>query len=131
MGMKLVKIYECLCDQTRLRILNLLGGGPLCVCDIQQVLGEPQVKVSKHLAYLRVRGMVSVRRDSNWMIYSLPTKRSAELERNLSCLQDCSGEEPAFRSDIRRLAQLAAALKKGGSCCSLTPKRSRKAPQTA
>ena len=37
--MKLVKIYECLCDPTRLRILNLLKSGELCVCDVQEVLG--------------------------------------------------------------------------------------------
>ena len=54
----LVQIYECLCDRTRLRILHLLGQGPLCVCHFQEVLGEAQVKVSKHLAYLRARALV-------------------------------------------------------------------------
>jgi DNA-binding transcriptional ArsR family regulator len=54
--MKLVSIYECLCDATRLRLLNLLLQGPLCVCHLQAVLGESQVKISKHLSYLRARG---------------------------------------------------------------------------
>lgn len=129
--MKLVKIYECLCDRTRLRILNLLGSGPLCVCDIQRTLGEPQVKVSKHLSYLRARGMVSAKRDANWMIYSLPSKRSAELGRNLACLQDCAGEEPLFRADRQKLAALEAEAKKGGSCCSPSNKRARRAPASA
>ena len=127
LGMKLVKIYECLCDETRLRILNLLGGGPLCVCDIQRVLGEPQVKVSKHLAYLRTRGMVTVRREANWMIYSLPGRRPQELERTLACLQDCSREDPVFRADRGRLGTLAAAQGKGGACCTPAPRRGRKA----
>ena len=30
--MELVKIYECLCDPTRLRLLNVLAQGPVCVC---------------------------------------------------------------------------------------------------
>jgi len=40
--MSLIQIYQCLCDQTRLRILNLLGEGPLCVCHFQEILGEPR-----------------------------------------------------------------------------------------
>jgi ArsR family transcriptional regulator len=102
--MKLVQIYQCLCDETRLRILNLLGGGELCVCHIQSVLGEPQVKVSKHLAYLKRRGLVSAQREANWMIYGLPGRPSGELSANLACLQDCARENPVFR--IGRLRKL-------------------------
>ena len=107
--MELVQIYECLCDATRLRILNLLGQGPLCVCHFQAVLGEPQVKISKHLAYLRTRGLVEAGRRGNWMIYTLPAKPSRELRANLACLQDCSAEEAIFRRDLGRLRQLDVA----------------------
>src|SRR3954451_18246136 len=86
----LVQIYQCFCDRTRLRILHLLARSPLCVCHFQDILGEPQVKVSKHLAYLRSRDMVTTQREQNWMIYSLPRKRAAELDNNLKCLQDCA-----------------------------------------
>src|SRR5205814_5315314 len=106
--MELVKIYQCLCDPTRLRILNLLARAPLCVCHFQEILGEPQVKISKHLAYLRGRGMVVAEREQNWMIYSLPQKRDAELEANLKCLQDCVQSDPAFKRDLRTLAKVSA-----------------------
>ena len=104
--MKLVQIYQCLCDPTRLRILHLLTKTPLCVCHFQEILGEPQVKVSKHLAYLRERGMVTAERQQNWMIYSLPQKRAAELENNLKCLQDCVQTDPVFKRDLKALAKL-------------------------
>ena len=104
--MDLIQIYQCLCDRTRLRILHLLGQGPLCVCHFQEVLGEPQVKISKHLAYLRSRAMVETERNGNWIIYSLPTKRAAELEANLKCLQDCVQSEPEFRRDLEKLTVL-------------------------
>ena len=104
--MKLVAIYRCLCDETRLRILHLLSVRPLCVCHLQEILGEPQVKISKHLAYLKVQGMAESRRHQNWMIYSLPRKRSSELETNLKCLQDCVSTEPVFKKDLRALANL-------------------------
>ena len=82
--MDLVSIYECLCDRTRLRIIHLLGSGPLCVCHLQEILEEPQVKISKHLSYLKERAMVEAERQANWMIYRLPAKRSRELDANLA-----------------------------------------------
>jgi ArsR family transcriptional regulator len=117
-GMKLLKIYQCLCDQTRLRILNLLAGGDLCVCHIQSVLGEPQVKVSKHLAYLKARGMVASRRKANWMVYSLPGAKTRELAANLACLQDCTREDPVFKSDRSRLRELKCSFDESSpECC--------------
>ena len=104
--MELAQIYHCFCDQTRLRILHLLTQSPLCVCHFQEILGEPQVKISKHLAYLRERGMVVAQREQNWMIYSLPEKRAPELERNLKCLQDCAQSDKVFASDLRNLSRL-------------------------
>jgi ArsR family transcriptional regulator len=125
--MKLVQIYECLCDETRLRILNLLGGGELCVCHIQGVLGEPQVKVSKHLAYLKRRGLVTVRREANWKIYGLPGSPSAELSSNLACLQDCAREDPKFRRDTTRLRKLREGFEASGPERCRAPARSREA----
>jgi ArsR family transcriptional regulator len=117
MDMKLVQIYQCLCDQTRLRILNLLNGGELCVCQIQEILGEPQVKVSKHLAYLRAHGLVVARREANWMVYGLPARPSGELAANLACLQDCAREDPAFRADAGRLAKLRRKFTENSPIC--------------
>jgi ArsR family transcriptional regulator len=102
----LIQIYQCFCDRTRLRILHLLTKSPLCVCHFQEVLGEPQVKISKHLAYLRSRGMVNTRREQNWVIYSLPEERAAELERNLKCLQDCVQTDRAFKRDMEKVSKL-------------------------
>jgi ArsR family transcriptional regulator, arsenate/arsenite/antimonite-responsive transcriptional repressor len=104
--MDLVQIYQCFCDRTRLRILHLLTKSPLCVCHFQTILGEPQVKISKHLAYLRDRGLVEVERDQNWMVYSLPKKRAPELEANLQCLQDCVQSDKAFASDLKKLTAI-------------------------
>jgi len=109
--MDLIQIYQCFCDRTRLRILHLLTKSPLCVCHFQDILDEPQVKISKHLAYLRVRGMVSTQKEQNWVIYSLAQRRSNELERNLKCLQDCVQTDAAFQRDMEKLSKLAK------SCC--------------
>jgi ArsR family transcriptional regulator len=104
--MDLVKIYQCFCDRTRLRILHLLAKSPLCVCHFQDILDEPQVKISKHLAYLRRSGVVSTEREQNWIIYSLPSERPTGLDYNLKCLQDCVQKEPLFKRDLQKLARL-------------------------
>lgn len=125
-AVKLVQIYQCLCDETRLRLLHLLLRGPLCVCHFQSVLGEPQVKISKHLGYLKARGLVVASRLGNWMIYALPPEkaRPAELQANLACLQDCAAENAVFKRDLARLAKLdlacapvAAVRGTGKGCC--------------
>lgn len=115
-GVELVKIYECLCDLTRLRLLHVLAQGPLCVCHFQAVLAEPQVKISKHLGYLRGRGLVECERRGNWMVYALPAKPSRELAANLACLQDCARENSVFRRDLARLERLAPRLAETGPC---------------
>ena len=109
--MDLIQIYQCFCDRTRLRILHLLTKSPLCVCHFQDILGEPQVKISKHLRYLRERGMVQTQQEKNWVIYSLRSKPDRELETNLRCLQDCVQTDPAFKADLRKLTRLRS------TCC--------------
>ena len=123
---QLIQIYQCFCDETRLRILNVLSRGPLCVCHLQELLGESQVKVSKHLGFLKGKGLVEVERHQNWMIYSLPAKRAAELDANLQCLQDCVQSHPIFKSDLRRLAAMRPKtgwLAQVSTCCAKKPKR--------
>ena len=99
----LIEVYNCLCDETRLRIVHLLAQSPLCVCHLQDILSLPQVATSKHLSYLRKRGLVESRRHEQWMVYSLPAERPRELDWQLRCLQDCLTTHPVFRGDRRRL----------------------------
>ena len=121
-GMELVEIYECLCDVTRLRLLNVLAPGPLCVCHFQEVLREPQVKISKHLAYLRERGLVECERSGNWVIYELPAKPPRELRANLACLQDCARENAVFQRDLTRLKNRARQFAATSPCgCAPAP----------
>jgi len=127
--MDLVRIHKCLCDRTRLRIVNLLLGGPLCVCHLQEVLREPQVKVSRHLAYLRQRGLLVAERCGQWMIYRLPEDPPPALSGQLACLQDAAAEEAVFRQDGQRLAKLRKNLGADSPSCvrQARPSRHRRA----
>jgi DNA-binding transcriptional ArsR family regulator len=71
---------------------------------MQEILGEPQVKISKHLNYLKARRMVEVHSEANWRIYRLPAKRSPELAANLACLRECLEGDRLIKRDNLRLA---------------------------
>lgn len=73
---KLEDIFAALADRTRLRLLNLMRDGEVCVCFFAEALGTNNPKISRHLSYLKRAGLVSARRDGKWMHYSL--KRPAD-----------------------------------------------------
>ena len=67
----LLAALKALSDETRLRIINLLYNGELCVCDIMETLQITQAKASRHLIYLKNAGLVKDRRAAQWAWYAL------------------------------------------------------------
>lgn len=108
--MDLISIYKCLCDQQRLRILNLLRDGPLCVCHIMEILRADQVKISKQLRYMKQLGMVEAERQAQWMVYRLADPKHPVLAKNLKCLQDCKPEAACFAEDTARRKKILSRL---------------------
>lgn len=112
--MDYIEVFKCLCDVQRLRILNLLREGPLCVCHLMEILDAEQVKISKQLKYLKDHGMVEAERDAQWMIYRLADPENRLLQENLSCLQDCAAEELGLAADLARRAEIIQRLQACG-----------------
>ena len=54
----LLAVFKALSEETRLRIVKLLEGGELCVCDLVAALDMSQPKVSFHLNVLKEAGLV-------------------------------------------------------------------------
>lgn len=99
----LVTVFRACADQTRLRILNLLRDGELCVCDLVDVLDVPQPTASRHLAYLRKAGLVVARKEGQWHYYRLVAGESAFHDRLLECLKCCADVDGDLASDRERL----------------------------
>lgn len=108
------RLFKAFADETRLRILNLLSGGELCVCDIMSVIKAPQPKISRHLAYLRRHGLVDTKREGPWIYYSLSRPSGPFHKRLLSCLDACLKEAPIFARDQKILSTLDC--RKSGCC---------------
>lgn len=105
-------IFRALSDQTRLRILNLLQGGELCVCDLVAVLDVPQPTASRHLAYLRKTGLVLARKEGLWHYYRLTPAKSKFHKKLLECVEASRTEFPQLAADTERLR-----LGQRPSCC--------------
>lgn len=63
--------FSALADRTRLRLLNLMRDGEVCVCFFAGALDTNNPKISRHLSYLKRAGLVAARRDGKWMHYGL------------------------------------------------------------
>ncbi len=75
----LAKYFRVLGDRTRLRVLELVAEQERSVGELVARLGEPQTKVSNHLACLRWCGFVTTRREHRTIHYSLADPRVAEV----------------------------------------------------
>src|SRR5947209_16627882 len=85
----LERLFRALADRTRLRLINLMAEQEICVCYFTQVIGAPQPKISRHLAYLRKAGLAATRKDGKWMHYRLtiPQDSSAIMKTTLRALR--------------------------------------------
>jgi ArsR family transcriptional regulator len=108
----LERFFQALGDNTRLRLLNLMGEQELCVCYFVEILDHPQPKISRHLAYLRNAGIVSARRDGKWMHYRIVMPPNAGAARVLRETLAWLQTEKAMQADRARLSKACCAPEK-------------------
>ena len=109
-------------DPTRTRILKLLEGGGLCVCQVHAVLGLAPSTVSKHLAILKTAELVEDRRDGKWIEYALaPEGRNRYASSVLAMLRGPLDRDPAVAADRKRLREIKAIPL--AELCAATPSR--------
>jgi ArsR family transcriptional regulator len=106
------RFFQALADSTRLRLLNLMGEQEICVCYFVEILGQPQPKISRHLAYLRSAGLVGVRRQGTWMHYRIVTPEHPGAAQILRQTLDWMANDRAMQSDRARLSKACCSPKK-------------------
>ena len=101
-----VRLFKALGDPTRLRIVKLLEGGELCVCQLMAVLKMGQSRISRHLAILKEAGLIVDNRKGKWVHYRLCCP---DVSKNIcACLNGLS-QDQAVKQD-RRAARGAKPL---------------------
>ncbi|MGE5325657.1 MAG: ArsR/SmtB family transcription factor [Deltaproteobacteria bacterium] len=111
--------FKGLSDVTRLRIMNLLLRGELCVCDIQRIVDGSQPTVSRHLNYLKHSGLVLDRRDGLRVFYRIAKGNNADLKALHQFLQRVFKDKRVLEDDLRELKDAMAR----GACAIPTPAR--------
>lgn len=116
-------LFRALADRTRLRLLNLMADGEVCVCFFVEALKTNQPKISRHLAYLRRAGVVKARREGKWVHYQRadpPDPHAAWIFREVCQWLDRDVE---MQRDRQRLVKVC--------CAPRAPLRLKAAPRPA
>ncbi|MBN1691337.1 MAG: winged helix-turn-helix transcriptional regulator [Dehalococcoidia bacterium] len=101
----LVRVLKSLSDETRLRMLNMLFERECCVCEIMQVLDISQPRASHHLIALYNAGLLKMRRQGLFALYSIDwSNMDAYVEALIKAVRKgMEGNEQAA-ADLRKLA---------------------------
>ena len=101
--------FSALSDRTRLRLLNLMQEDELCVCYFPEIIGTNQPKISRHLAYLRKAGLVSVRREWKWAHYRIVEPQNERAAKVFREILEWIKEDEEMQRDRLKLTNLCCA----------------------
>lgn len=102
------RTLKALADRTRLRILAMVTTGPVCVCQLVEVLGLSQSTISKHLSILSAAGLVVDERRGRFTLYRIDVARVQDQPLDvLSFLAVLGTRDPDVRADLERLSSPA------------------------
>ncbi len=106
------RFFQALGDNTRLRLLNLMGEQEICVCYLVEILAQSQPKISRHLAYLRRAGIVAARREGKWMHYRIVMPPNIGAAQVLRQTLAWMGEDRKMLADRTRLSKACCGTRK-------------------
>jgi arsenate reductase/ArsR family transcriptional regulator len=101
---QLIKIHKALAHPVRVRILAMLRGGELCVCQINAVIGLAGSTMSAHLGELKDAGLLAERKAGRWVHYRLAAEGAGESA--LAALWPSLAADPQVGDDAALLTRL-------------------------
>ncbi len=100
--------YKVLSDETRLRCIALIfEHDEICVCELIHALALPQSKISRHLSIIKLNGLISQRRNGQWVLYSVNHELS-NFKKNIiiTTIKELKSNSP-YKNDRDRLKNMA------------------------
>lgn len=89
------QLMKALADPLRLQILEALGSGERCVCDLTTELGLAQSKLSFHLKVLKEAGLLVDRQKGRWIFYQLDPQAISSLQAWLGQIAQMAERPPS------------------------------------
>ncbi|MBU4140603.1 MAG: metalloregulator ArsR/SmtB family transcription factor [Candidatus Omnitrophica bacterium] len=105
------QILKSFADDTRLRIINLLNKQELNVTELCEVLQSNQSNVSKHLARLRLTGVVGDKREGLNVYYCLMKPNNKAHQELLNSITVGLADLETFKRDLEMLKELKKSAK--------------------
>jgi DNA-binding transcriptional ArsR family regulator len=100
-------VLKAAADPNRARILKMLEGGELCVCQIVAALNLSQSTVSKHLSLLHAAGLVEQRKVGRWVHLRLGEGAVNEYAQPLlALLRGWLNKDAAVKADAARVRRI-------------------------
>ena len=101
---ELTKLMKVLSDESRLRVLNLLQEREACVCEVMQVMNISQSKASRILSALYDAGLLKLRREGRWALYSIDDDPAKDYINDiLTGINRALADNPVAAGDLERL----------------------------
>ncbi len=102
----LTNLFKVLADETRLRIINLLLEREMCVCELVEILGMFQPRISRHLNILRQAGLLYSWREGRWMHYAIKRKLPDYCETLLKGVKVKLSKNKIARIDLQKTTKV-------------------------
>ncbi len=90
---KTAVVFKALCDENRVRILQLLTTGEKCACKLLEEIPVSQPTMSHHMKILCDSGIVVGRKEGKWMHYSISPDGVAYARQCLETLSNAKSGE--------------------------------------
>ncbi len=101
--------FAALADRTRLRLLNLMRGGEVCVCFFAETLATNNPKISRHLSYLKRAKLVAGRREGKWIHYKITEPKNEKAKEIFLRTMEMLEADKEMRLDRKNLANVCCA----------------------
>jgi ubiquinone/menaquinone biosynthesis C-methylase UbiE/DNA-binding transcriptional ArsR family regulator len=101
---RMLRYFKALSDETRLRLLNILGFREFNVQELMGILDMGQSRISRHLKLLLDGGLIESRRDGLWSFYRAVEQDAGR--RFVDSIRYLFEEEPIYRQDLETAAAL-------------------------
>lgn len=110
-----IAFARALADPTRWRIVHLVFGRALCVCELADVLKLPQSTLSSHLRVIQGADLLDCERREKWLYYRVKADHQPILRAMFRHFASSRETVPALARDARK-AETRVTLREK-SCC--------------
>lgn len=102
---------KAIADPNRVRIISILQGRELCVCQITKMLELAPSTVSKHISILRQASLIEDRKDGRWMYYRLPDKPNTLSKEVIALVKNSLINDDQVNNDNKLIKEILSVSK--------------------